>query len=97
LHFVLELGIERDFNEIDYPYLHEDNFGIYTKTDTIEQFIQTKLAVINFMQNDDLESYEEMFLYFIGLSKHFGFTWGQIEEAYFFKNAINHERQSNGY
>jgi dimeric dUTPase (all-alpha-NTP-PPase superfamily) len=97
LHFVLELGLERDFNGLDFPYLHESNFGIYTETDTVDQFIQTKLAIINFMQNDDLESYEEMFLYFIGLSKHFGFTWKEIEQAYMVKNEVNHARQNNGY
>lgn len=27
----------------------------------------------------------------------FGFTWEQIEAAYFKKNQINHARQENGY
>ncbi|QGG51580.1 dUTP diphosphatase [Lysinibacillus pakistanensis] len=27
----------------------------------------------------------------------FGYTWEQIEDAYFAKNKVNHERQENGY
>ncbi|MGO4496403.1 dUTP diphosphatase [Paenibacillus sp. 2RAB27] len=34
---------------------------------------------------------------FLGLGEMLGFTWEQIEKAYMDKNAVNHERQSNGY
>lgn len=31
------------------------------------------------------------------LGKELGFTWEQIEQAYYDKNKVNHERQANGY
>jgi dimeric dUTPase (all-alpha-NTP-PPase superfamily) len=97
LHFVLELGLEKRFDTVEFPYLHEHNFDIYTNTDTVIQFNRTFNSINEFEQNDDLESYEEVFLYFIGLSRHFNFTWEQIEQAYFEKNKINHHRQEVGY
>lgn len=34
---------------------------------------------------------------FLSLGKMLGFTWEQIEQAYYEKNKINHERQVSGY
>lgn len=34
---------------------------------------------------------------YIGLGEMLGFTWDQIEEAYYAKNKVNHERQNTGY
>lgn len=34
---------------------------------------------------------------FLSLGKMLGFTWEQIEQDYYEKNRINHERQKNGY
>ncbi len=34
---------------------------------------------------------------FKGLGEMLGFTWYQVEEAYYAKNQINHERQNNSY
>lgn len=97
LHFILSIGLEKEFGNRDFPYLHEANFGIYTETDTIEQFINTFTAISEFLVNDDLESFEELFLYFIGLGKHLGFEWEQIEQDYIQKNSVNHQRQQEGY
>jgi len=38
-----------------------------------------------------------MFGYFIGLGEMLGFSWKQVEDAYYAKNKINHERQDAGY
>ncbi len=97
LHFILDLGLENGFESEDFPYLHEHNFDLYTVSNANDQFIQIYLAVTTFECEETLESYEEMFLYFIGLGKHLGFTWEQIEQAYIEKNEINHQRQDNGY
>lgn len=45
----------------------------------------------------DYESYYRLFNLLFGLGEMLGFTWEQIEEAYYKKNQINHERQDNGY
>jgi dimeric dUTPase (all-alpha-NTP-PPase superfamily) len=41
--------------------------------------------------------YDDLFGNFINLGKLLGFTWDQVEKAYFEKNAINHQRQESGY
>lgn len=41
--------------------------------------------------------YAETVQMFIGLGEMLGFTWEQIEQAYFDKNQINHQRQEEGY
>src|SRR5699024_12342750 len=41
--------------------------------------------------------YHEGLELFLKLGEMLGFTWEQIEESYFAKNKINHERQANGY
>ncbi|MBD7937162.1 dUTP diphosphatase [Cytobacillus sp. Sa5YUA1] len=91
LHFVLEIGLEHEFDpdglaieELKYPTITRQFTALF-KT--------------------DWEIYEEgcggyfhegLELY-IGLGGMLGFTWEQIEQAYMDKNAVNHERQNNGY
>lgn len=97
LHFILDLGIEKEFDYEEFSYLHEANFDLYTESDITTQFIRLFNAINEFADIQDLESYEDMFLYFIGLGRHLNFTWGQIEQAYLEKNKINHQRQDVGY
>lgn len=97
LHFILSIGLEHKFHTIEFDYLHEGNFAIYTEKNTLEQFGHIFLAISEFAMNEELETYEEVFLYFIGLGNYLGFTWDQVEQAYHDKNKINHERQDTGY
>jgi dimeric dUTPase (all-alpha-NTP-PPase superfamily) len=98
LHFILELGLEIHVDEeTKFPYLHEHNFSIYTESEATSQFNNLFKAVNDFLTEKDLESYEEMFLYLIGLGDHLGFICGQVEQAYYDKNKVNHKRQENGY
>lgn len=41
--------------------------------------------------------YYNLFNGFFALVEMLGFTWEQIEQAYFKKNKINHQRQESGY
>ncbi|MGG4039923.1 dUTP diphosphatase [Heyndrickxia ginsengihumi] len=41
--------------------------------------------------------YSSLFSNFLGLGEMLGFTWKQIEQAYFEKNEVNHQRQESGY
>ncbi|MFL1998520.1 dUTP diphosphatase [Lysinibacillus irui] len=43
------------------------------------------------------EQYKQTWQMFIGLGEMLGFTWEQVEEAYYAKNKVNHVRQENGY
>ncbi len=49
------------------------------------------------MADEVFEQYKQTWKMFVGLGEMLGFTWEQIEAAYFVKNKINHVRQTNGY
>ncbi|WP_346208376.1 dUTP diphosphatase [Caldifermentibacillus hisashii] len=97
LHFILSIGLERKFDECELEYLHEGNFGLFTTKDINQQFIDTFHAVFAFVSDPVDDIYQEMFLHFVGLGQLLGFTWEEIEQAYMKKNAVNFERQENGY
>jgi dimeric dUTPase (all-alpha-NTP-PPase superfamily) len=90
LHFVLELGIEKGFT-----------FSIY-KT-KVEHLTITDQFNVLFRKIGDFSHYATVGNYcwvldlYIGLGQMLGFTWEQIEQAYYDKNKTNHERQDNGY
>ena len=97
ISFILEIGLELGFTDIDnwYPFPKE-------KTIT-NQFIECKGRAYNlYFQNRvtgniPREMFEYLFSTFLGLGEMLGFTWEEIEEAYFAKNAVNHQRQESGY
>ncbi|MGN7403496.1 dUTP diphosphatase [Cytobacillus praedii] len=90
LHFVLELGIEIGQTPII--------CDLYYKTDSIDsQFIGLYKYVLNFFTEKTADRYIKLLMVYVGLGEMLGFEWGQIETAYFEKNAINHARQENGY
>lgn len=45
----------------------------------------------------DNNPYVVVFNNFLSLGEMLGFTWEEIEQAYYDKNKINHQRQENGY
>ena len=90
LHFLLSIGLESDIGTFSRDELAP------SKMDSIEiQFISLFEAASRFIY--DINYYPEMWELFLGLGEMLGFTWQQVEEAYFQKNAVNHERQENGY
>jgi dimeric dUTPase (all-alpha-NTP-PPase superfamily) len=88
LHFILELGLELNATDPWSPDYEED---------VCEQFrtIYYHVALINVFNGRD--NYEYAVSYYLGLGEMLGFTWEQIEQSYYEKNRINHERQDNGY
>lgn len=90
LHFFLSIGLESRITpmRVDiYPkaVLIDDQFtGVFASIGDMSRCLTTH----NYCQS--LEK-------FIGLGEMLGFTWKQIEEAYYDKNAINHNRQDTGY
>ncbi|GIM45935.1 hypothetical protein DNHGIG_14840 [Collibacillus ludicampi] len=95
LHFTLSIGIELhvpDLYEIEIIHMESD-----TSKNITEHFIYTldKARMdFPFVTAGDWFEFTRLFL---GLGEMLGFTWEQIEEGYFRKNAINHERQERGY
>ena len=98
LHFVLDIGI-------DVEYRFAPNLpGIFFSDITL-QFIELNHKITG-LYAFYLESgkgcglhyyYEEVLKTYLVLGKSLGFTWEQIEQAYYAKNEINHIRQDNGY
>lgn len=91
LHFILSIGLE-DAGFCVYNWHYEPLVNV--KGDVIAQFYSLFKSIIDFSEEDTLELTIELFL---GLGDVLGFTWEQIENAYYSKNAINHTRQETGY
>ena len=98
LHFILSIG-----NELGIAYEVVD-IRDYTEHTTTFVFSGLFFQISNL--EEDLYNHREyklesdygmIFQVFLALGKKLGFTWEQIEESYFAKNKINHERQANGY
>ncbi|MEZ7173607.1 dUTP diphosphatase [Sporosarcina sp. OR05] len=99
LHFILSIGLEVDALNVT-AFESIVKFGAYPNRNMI--FVFNKLfAEIGMMGNDErsvaLEYYPYVFQWFLELGCLLGFTWEQIEQAYYAKNQINQERQDGGY
>lgn len=94
LHFVLELGLEREETIMNVPY----DKGWLIKTESItDQFNALIDKVGDFSKYRTVGNYSAILDLFLGLGEMLGFTWDEIEQAYLDKNKVNHERQDNGY
>ncbi|WP_433959333.1 dUTP diphosphatase [Cytobacillus horneckiae] len=90
LHFVLELGLEINVTPIV--------CDLYLRADDINnQFIRLYQAITFFKVTRNKSAYYYLIEVFAGLGEMLGFTWEQIEQAYYEKNSINHKRQEVGY
>lgn len=93
LHFILSIG-----NDIG---IELESKWSWVKMD----YDMTKWFSLVFQNVVELNEYESMaesrwkdlFENFYWLGESLGFTWEQIEQAYYDKNKINFERQENGY
>lgn len=88
LHFVLSLGIEKGFVQ---------SYSIYTMKTITASFIYLNKVLSDFYNNPSHGNYGRIIMVFLGLGKLLGFTWDEIEQAYFKKNEVNHKRQDSGY
>lgn len=92
LHFILSIGLELGqgkYVENIFHYIFEEPF---MTNDVTLQFnyvfsLATKVR----------KQYKPLFSCFVALGEMLGFTWEEIESAYFAKNEINHVRQAEGY
>jgi len=97
LHFILSIGIEinktskNDLSGIRYPESTDESES-FTKDDVIATFSHVFKNTWNVHAD-----YRFLVAEFMRLGNMLGFTWEQIEQAYYDKNAINHTRQDTGY
>ncbi|MEH7157524.1 dUTP diphosphatase [Neobacillus drentensis] len=104
LHFVLELGLE--INPKDFPIV-----DVEPLTGEFKSVIEAIRHTFNWTVNLDYILFDEPFKsdyriqrtyfnllqVFITLGEMLGFTWEEVEQAYYAKNSINHQRQEDGY
>ena len=91
-HFLLETGLELGFEKII------EEIEPFKSSDIIKQFILINKEIGELLYTKDfIVPYIDAFELYLGLGEMLGFTWEEIETAYFEKNKINHERQNNQY
>lgn len=98
LHFMLSIGLEIDCTP-------EYIVGVkHPEGNIAHQFlqIQANLSAVWIFGIGEVGEQREVdytfaFSMFMGLGELLGFTWNQIEQAYYSKNEINHTRQDTGY
>lgn len=89
LHFILSIG-----NDLGYQPI----YVIPSRCEDItEQFNQLFWKICRLNKFASKGNYLDVFSLFIGLGEILGFTLEQIENAYFEKNKVNHQRQAQGY
>ncbi|WP_036120773.1 dUTP diphosphatase [Lysinibacillus sphaericus] len=92
LHFILSIGLELDTKTtVDWDDIE------FFETDITEQFIEVISRILELRSWESSDTWAGLFSEFYVLGKMLGFTWEQVEEAYYAKNKVNHERQNAGY
>ncbi|MDV6378089.1 dUTP diphosphatase [Sporosarcina sp. GW1-11] len=92
IHFLLSLGIEKDFDGLEnWPTSNA------LEADLTQLFLQTGQAIYKFLDELSFESYTNIWMHYGALAKILGFTEEQIIQAYIDKNEENYARQRSGY
>ncbi|AFQ14932.1 dUTP diphosphatase [Bacillus thuringiensis] len=98
LHFIASLGNGIGFNPNEYSAeFLKHNANVFSASSLVSQFNNVYEAVSEFRATQDRELYEELLYSYLGLGKKLGFTFEEIEQGYYKKNEVNHQRQTNGY
>ena len=94
LHFVMELGlvIHSDFRV---PFKRLSFSRDVTEKFNVVYLLTAKLEEDLLLLDD--ENYRMLLMEYVELADYLGFTWDQVEKAYYEKNKINHQRQAEGY
>lgn len=90
LHFILSIGLDKDYCDIDIVCKGED-------TELTKKFLNLYIDINDFIVCSSRDNYKTLFEDFLCIGHDLGFTFKEIENAYYHKNAINHARQDNGY
>ncbi|RFU70713.1 dUTPase [Peribacillus saganii] len=91
IHFLLSLGIMKQYQSV-VPDTAEQ-----MEHDLTSQFLKVFQAINLFHGEQTAASYSDMFAAYLELGLLLGFDGNDIERAYTEKNAVNFERQEQGY
>ncbi len=94
LHFILSIGNDVLVENVKPTKLISFSANITGQFNALFHLISHCDAVTLLIDDG---AYRVIFNNFLHLGESLGFTWEQIEEAYFDKNRINHTRQNTGY
>lgn len=94
LSFILSIGNDINIYKFEYVELIDLTNNITTQFNSVFQLIGNWKEEYLYMNKDN---YSTVVNEFLCLGEMLGFTWEQVEQAYYEKNKINHERQANGY
>jgi len=91
LHFILSIGNDLELNIEGYTILPFEHKTI------LDQFSRTYYVISDLEHDPSQEELIAVLQYFLGLGEMLGFTPEQIKQAYYQKNKINHQRQTDHY
>ena len=100
LHFILSIGNDLG---LGVPSVSSIKTRVAFKGDEVTIQFNALFKNVGDLGNDTSRNditglcYRNTLYNFVGLGEMLGFTWEQIEQAYYDKNKVNHERQNNGY
>lgn len=94
LHFILELGIEIYFEDFEMIYRLSE---VDRQRPVTSQFRRIFFLVSMLDKNKSAITFIELISEYLILGELLEFSFEEIEEAYYQKNAVNHNRQNEGY
>ncbi|MGG0052289.1 dUTP diphosphatase [Bacillus atrophaeus] len=99
LHFILSIGNRLGINDSDTICdIHSEYLRTINGSNTAKLFsFLFSISYSLLHRNLDKETYINLFTSFFTLGEQLGFTGEQVEAAYMDKNAVNHQRQQEGY
>ncbi|MDQ0975596.1 dimeric dUTPase (all-alpha-NTP-PPase superfamily) [Neobacillus niacini] len=92
IHFILSLGIECGFQNLDYTLDIEP-----TAASTTEQFLLIYQLVNKFRDTKSESEFKTLLQSYLQLGTLLGISYEEMEKAYFTKNEVNYQRQQNNY
>lgn len=95
LHFILEIGLEIGINDSQPKTLISFQNKATSMDFSCIYYLVSQLDLTVLLV--DKSNYHRLFNNYFHLGEKLGFSWKQIEQAYMDKNAVNHQRQEQGY
>ncbi|MDF2945482.1 MAG: dUTPase [Bacillales bacterium] len=90
LHFLLSISLDLGIKNLETTQ-HK------CETNKTEQFLKVYCKANDFQKSHDFLKFMQLFTAYLNLGGCLGFSISEIEDAYYNKNRVNHQRQENGY